>query len=98
MSEPFPKSNNGAIKLLGSIDSRVRLTVIGLVGGAAAGVLYLVQSAAHMTVQGAHDLYLIGAFLAIIGAGIGWLVGAMLRRPLHVTVASNSQDSFDPQS
>lgn len=54
---------------------------LGAAGGAAAGVLYTVQSSRHMVVGAPHDRLIIGAMLAASGAGIGWLAGAALRAP-----------------
>jgi hypothetical protein len=80
---PYSNPESSAGNLLRRVDSRVRLTIIGLIGGAVAGALYLLQSAVHMTVRGSRDLYVICGILALLGAGIGWLAGAMLRRALY---------------
>lgn len=68
---------------LQQLDARLGLPHVGLAVGVVLGVLYTVQSAPHMTVQNAHDLYIIGALLALLGGCLGWLAGVLLARPLR---------------
>jgi hypothetical protein len=90
-------SDSRVRNLIRSVDSNVRLTIVGLIGGAAAGSLYLLQSAAHMTVQGSRDLLVIGACLALVGACLGWLAGAMVRHALYGAHPTANSVAAKPQ-
>jgi xanthosine utilization system XapX-like protein len=69
--------------LLGRIDARVPLPLLGLAAGAAGGVAYTLDSAPHMVLPAPTDLYLVGLLLALLGAAAGWLAGAMISAPLR---------------
>lgn len=71
------------------IDSYLRLSRAGSGAGILVAALYTVLSSSHMTVQSPRDIYIVGALLGVVGGCIGWLAGALLRRPLHAGTAAH---------
>ena len=69
---------------LSAIDARLPLQRAGLGAGVIGAALYTLLSGQHMSVQEPHDLYIVGALLAVFGGFLGWLAGALLRHSLNV--------------